>query len=113
MRWRLPLTQICTQHRCRFAATVDKFSVRYVGQSDSSLANLTQTLYGIGALAATEHAAYGFQENDIITLEHAGALDEEELLGVRVTFNEEARTEIFRKCVNERWKAVVQNERNR
>jgi CRISPR-associated RAMP protein (TIGR02581 family) len=94
-------------------ATVDKFSVRYVGQSDASPANPTQTLYGIGALAATERTAYGLQENDTITLENAGETDAEEMLGVRVTFNAEAQKEIFRKCVNERWKAVVQHDRNR
>jgi CRISPR-associated RAMP protein (TIGR02581 family) len=94
-------------------ATVDKFSVRYVGQSDSSLSNPTQTLYGIGALAATECAAYGLDENDTISLENAGTKDEQELLGVSVTFATEAQKEIFRKCVNERWKAVVQHDRNR
>jgi CRISPR-associated RAMP protein (TIGR02581 family) len=94
-------------------ATVDNFSVRYVGQSDTSLPNPTQTVYGVGALAGAEREAYGLQENDTITLENAGTEDEEELLGVRVTFGTEAQKEIFRKCVNERWKGVVQHDRNR
>ncbi|MCS6861055.1 MAG: CRISPR-associated RAMP protein Csx7 [Abditibacteriales bacterium] len=94
-------------------ATVGKFSVRYVGQPDASLPNPTQTVYGLGALAGAEREAYGLQANDTITLEHAGEADAEELLGVRVTFGAEAQKEIFRKCVNERWKAVVQHDRNR
>lgn len=94
-------------------ATVNKFSVRYVGQSDASLPDPTQMLYGVGALAGTEREAYGLQENDTITLESAGTLDAEELLGVRVTFDTEAQKEIFRKCVNEHWKAVVRHDRNR
>jgi CRISPR-associated RAMP protein (TIGR02581 family) len=93
-------------------ATVDNFSVRYVGQSDTSLPNPTQTVYGVGALAGAEREAYGLQENDTITLENAGTEDEEELLGVRVTFGIEAQKEIFRKCVNERWKGVVQHDCN-
>lgn len=94
-------------------ATVDRFSVRYVGQSDSSLPNPTQTLYGIGELAGAEREAYGLQANDTITLENTGKPDAEEMLGVRVTFDATAQKEIFRKCVNTHWKAVVQHDRNR
>ena len=82
-------------------AAVGTFGVRYVGPAGAP-PTPTQMVYGVGALAGTERVAYGFQENDIIVLEHNGMLDTEDLLGIRVSFDTEAQKEIFHKCVNER-----------
>lgn len=92
-------------------AQVTALNVRYIAQFDSLLEKPTQILYGLGALAGEEGKAYGLLVDDKINLEHGGTLTTEELLGVSVTFDTEAQKEIFRKCVNEQWKAVVQYDR--
>ena len=93
-------------------ARVTAFKVRYVGQFDSSLPNPMQTLYSVGALAGVEREAYGLQENDTVMLENTDALDGEELLGIRIVFGDAVRCEAFRKCVNERWRERVHNDRS-
>lgn len=104
-------------------ARITGFSVRYVGahqQEDRvtlpdgrQLDNVHRALYGIGFLAADdrERHAYGLFSNDQVTLDASGTLNEEEL-GVFVKFDEAAQKEAFRKCVNERWREVVQHDRS-
>lgn len=92
-------------------ATITAFRVRYVGLGGPSLLDPTRSLYGIGVLAGSEGEAYGLRDDDAITLEHLGQPEPDELLGIRIRFDSEAQKEIFRKCVNEQWKAVVKHDR--
>jgi len=104
-------------------ARITGFTVRYVGarqQADQitlpdgrPLDNVRRTLYGIGFLAADdgEREAYGVSPNDLVVIDIEGTLLDDDL-GVRVAFHEGARHEAFRKCVNERWKEVVSNDRS-
>lgn len=104
-------------------AQVTSFGVRYIGvqhqagqatlPDERALSDLRTTLYGIGFLAADdeERRVYGLSANDKVGLEIEGNLSNDGL-GVGVTFDEAARREVFRKCVNERWREVVQNDRS-
>jgi CRISPR-associated RAMP protein (TIGR02581 family) len=104
-------------------AQVTSLNVRYIGaqhRTDQAmfpngqvLNNVGATLCGIGFLAADdqERKAYGLSAKDAVTLETAGSLSDDGL-GVSITFDETARREVFRKCVNERWREVAQNDRS-
>lgn len=87
---------------------VTALRIRYIAPFDSLIERPKKILYGLGALAGNEGKTYGLFEDDKISLECEGTLTTEELLGVSITFDKEAQREIFRKCVNDRWKAVVQ-----
>lgn len=104
-------------------AQVSSFSIRYIGMQHGAnqttlpdervLGDVRTTLYGIGFLATdTERQDYGISDTDTVNISTAGTLNDDEL-GVRIAFDDAARHEVFRKCVNERWKAVVHNDRNR
>lgn len=103
-------------------AQVTGFHVRYVGARpgtsgtilpDGREIKVQATLYGIGFLAADdkEREAYGLSAQDKVSLEIEGSCGDD-ILGVGVVFDEAARKEVFRKCVNERWQEVVRNDRN-
>lgn len=106
-------------------AHVRSFNVRYIGTQHRvnqtilpdghALRDPRKTLYGIGWLATSEERkAYWKNENpteDIVSVESEGDLSDDGL-GVRVSFDDTACREVFRKCVNERWKAVVEHDRN-
>jgi CRISPR-associated RAMP protein (TIGR02581 family) len=89
---------------------VTNFSVRYIVLPQQS-PDPTHMLYGVGALATEgDRSAYGLSPEDKVTLSAGGKLTDDEL-GVRVIFDPAARLEAFRRCVNERWREVVQNDR--
>lgn len=104
-------------------AQVSSFGIRYIGaqhRTDQTmfpngqvLSNIGATLCGIGFLAADdqERKAYGLSAKDTVTLETSGSPSDDGL-GVSITFDETVRKEVFRKCVNERWREVAQNDRS-
>lgn len=104
-------------------AQVSSFSIRYIGAqhrtdqtifpNGQTLSDVGATLCGIGFLAADdqERQAYGLSAKDTVTLKTPGSLSDDGL-GVSITFDETVRKEVFRKCVNERWREVAQNDRS-
>lgn len=104
-------------------AKVTAFDVRYLGalqDSDQamlpdgrSLGDMRTTLFGIGALATdSEREAYAVSSNDRASIRVDGTLNAA-YLGVCISFDAAARREIFRQCVNERWKEIVHHDRSR
>jgi CRISPR-associated RAMP protein (TIGR02581 family) len=104
-------------------AQVSSFGIRYIGAQQRAdqttfpngqvLSNVGATLCGVGFLAADdqERQAYGLSAKDTVTLKTPGSLSDDGL-GVSITFDETVRKEVFRKCVNERWREVAQNDRS-
>ena len=93
-------------------AKVTSFSVRYIGAAGDVRANAMHALYGIGRLATHEECGdYGLSDNDAIRLDATGSLGDDDI-GVRVTFSDLGQQEALRKCVNERWREVVQHDRS-
>jgi len=93
-------------------AKVTSFSVRYIGAAADVRANATHVLYGIGSLTThAERGAYGLSDNDTISLAATGSLGDDDI-GVGVTYSDMGQQEAFRKCVNERWREVVQHGRS-
>lgn len=103
-------------------AQVTAFTVRYLGArpgsngvtlSDGRSLDVLSTLYGIGFLAADEQerTAYGLSADDKVSLQAQGRLSSDGF-ATSVAFDEAARREVFRACVNERWQEVVKYDRH-
>lgn len=103
-------------------AQVTALTIRYLGAQpgsngvtlpDGRTFDVLSTLYGIGFLTADEgeRKAYGLSKNDKVSLQAQGRLSSDGF-ATSVAFDEAARREVFRACVNECWQEVVKHDRN-
>lgn len=96
-------------------AKVTLFKVRYLSVVDEVRDNAVHTLYGIGKLATDEERrAYWTSgeapERDFVNIQSEGHRSDDGL-GVSVAFEDVARQELFRTCVEGRWREVVHHDR--
>jgi CRISPR/Cas system CSM-associated protein Csm3 (group 7 of RAMP superfamily) len=96
-------------------AKVNLFKVRYPSVVDEVRSNAVHTLYGIGKLATDEERrAYWTldekPERDFVNLQSEGHRSDDGM-GLSVTFEDAARQELFRTCVDGRWREVVHHDR--